>query len=144
MAAPSTGIKDLLVSATPPLGRWENTGSGTPIFISKMPAEPDMCIGIFDTGGQSPDPKWLLDYPSVVVMVRGKTYSDTSSKARAIRSRLLGLPSQTLNGDRWVSVTQQGDIVDVGRDEKDRQGFTMTFRLIIEPATDTYTNREPL
>ena len=140
MTAPSTGIKDLLVAAN--LGAF---GSGVwPIYISKMPDTTDQCIAIYDSGGQSPDPKWLLDYPNVVVMVRAKTYPDASSKIRAIRSKLLGLPSQDLNGDRWVSVTQLGDIVDVGRDEKDRQVLTTTYRLIIEPATDALTNRLPL
>lgn len=140
MTAPSEGIKDILVDAG--LGTF---GSGAwPIYISKLPAEPDNAIAIYDTGGQAPDPKWLLDYPNVVIMVRAKTYPDASAKMRHIRSKLLGLASQDINSDRWVSLSQQGDIVDAGHDEKDRNLLTATFRLIIEPAGDAYTNREPL
>lgn len=143
MTAPSIGIKDLLVAAslgtfnTPPSGSW-------PIFVSKLPAEPDQCIAIYDTGGQDPDPKWLLQYPNVVIMARGKGFVDVNAKMRNICSKLQGLSSQDINGDRWVSLVQQGDIVHAGHDEKDRMLLTATFRLIIEPATDAYTNREPL
>lgn len=143
MTAPSTGIKDLLVAAA--LGTFNTPPSGSfPIFISKLPAEPDSAIAIFDTGGQDPDPKWLLNYPQVVVMVRAPKYPDCYTKMRNICSKLVGLPSQTINLDRWVSLTQMGDIVNAGRDEQDRHLLTATFRLIIEPATDSYTNREPL
>jgi len=144
MAHPSLGIKDLLVGAVPPIGQWETSNAAWPIYISKLPDKPDQCIAIYDTGGQAPDPKWLLDYPNVVVMVRAKTYIDARQKIQDIRSRILGLPSQDINGDRWVSITQMGDIVDAGHDEKDRQLLTATFRLIIEPAGDSYTNRLPL
>ena len=143
MTAPSIGIKDLLVAAslgtfnTPPSGSW-------PIYLSKLPAEPDQCIAIFDTGGRDPDPKWLLDYPDITIMVRAKGFVDANAKIRNVRSKLQGLFSQDINGDRWVSLTQQGDIANAGHDEKDRQLLTVTFRLIIEPASDAYTNRSPL
>lgn len=143
MTAPSIGIKDLLVAAslgtfnTPPSGAW-------PIYISKLPAEGDQCIAIFDTGGLDPDPKWLLDYPDITVMVRAKGFVDCNTKIRNICSKLHGLFSQVVNGDKWVSLVQQGGIANAGHDEKDRQLMTVSFRLIIEPATDAYTNRSPL
>lgn len=144
MTAPSIGIKDLIVAAnlgtfaTPPnLNNW-------PIFISKLPAEPDQCICIYDASGQSPDPKWLLDYPQVTVIVRGKGFVDCSAQIRNIRSVLHGLYSQVINGDQWNSLTQMGDLVPLGHDEKDRYTMTANFRLIIEPASDAYTNRQPL
>lgn len=144
MTAPSIGVKDLLVAAslgtfaTPPnLASW-------PIFISKMPAEPDNCIALFDSGGQNPDPKWLINYPQLTIMVRGKSWQDVYPKINNIRSRLTGLDSQDVNGDRWVSLNQLGDIVNAGHDEKDRALLTATFRFIIEPASDSYTDRDPL
>ncbi len=146
MTAPSEGIKDLLVTAhvgtfnIPPSGSW-------PVYISKLPDEPtapNSCIALFDTGGLAPNPKWLLDYPDVVIMVRAQAYSDARQKIKDCRDALLGLTSQTINGDRWDSVTAIGNFVFTGRDVKDRCVFTQTLRLIVEPAASSLDIRIPL
>lgn len=146
MTAPTEGIKDLLVTAG--VGTFNSPPSGTwPIYISKMPDEPaapDSVIALFDTGGLNPNPKWLLDYPDVVIMVRAQSYSDAQQKIQDCRSVTLGLTSQTINGDRWDSVTAIGGFVFTGRDEKDRCIFTQTLRLIVEPAASSLDIRQPL
>jgi hypothetical protein len=120
--------------------------SGWAIEVSVMPDEPDQIVSINDTGGVDPNPKWLLDYPTLNVLVRGKpnTYLTTFAEAKAVKDLLLGLTSTDINGDRWVSITQNGDLGFIGRDEGMRPLFSMNFALIIQPQVVTNSNRLPL
>lgn len=143
MTMVSTGIKDLLVAAS--IGAYGGTGDWA-IFIGTSVHTPDRQINIFDTGGQAPNPRWLIDYPSVQVTVRAKVgeYQEAYDKAVLIKNALLGLPSQDINGDRWVHVNMLGDINYIGKDENERPKFTLNFTLIIEPAESGSDNREAL
>lgn len=120
--------------------------SGWQIEIGVMPDTPDKVIVISDTGGLDPNPKWLIDYPTLQVMVRGNTsgYLDTFTEAKAVKDLLLGLTSQDISGDRWVSITQNGDLMFLGRDEDMRPLFSVNFALIIEPQVVVDSNRLPL
>ena len=77
-----------------------------------MPDAPDKTMMISDTGGLEANPKWLLDFPSLQVMVRGivSGYLDTFREAKAVKDILLGIPSQDLNLDRWFSITLGSDV----------------------------------
>lgn len=141
MTAPSIGAKDKLVAAS--IGVFDTVGPWS-VFLSKLPDSPDEVISLFDSGGLAPNPKWLLDYPDISVIVRGKTYQATFDKMKAVKDALLGLPAQVINGDRWDGVTQIGEFAFVGYDNKDRPQFSTTFRVILEPADAAGDNRSPL
>lgn len=143
MASVAEGIRDLLVAAS--IGTF-NASSGWSIHIGREPTTPNKAITIARTGGLPSNPAYLLDFPNVQVRVRGSAsgYQEAEQKIRDIKDTLLGLPSQDLNGDRWVSITQLTDIVHIGFDESNRPLFTVNFALIIEPATNALTNRIPL
>ena len=98
---------------------------------------------ISDTGGIDPNPKFLLDFPTCQIMVRGETsgYLDTFREAKAIKDLLLGVDSQDINMDRLVSVTINGDLGFIGRDEKMRPLFSMNYALIVEPQVVGNSNR---
>jgi len=132
---PSTGFKTLLAAHA--------AASGWQIEIGRMPSTPDQVILIMDTGGLTPNPKWLLDFPSVQVVVRGKVggYLNTFNEAKAVKDILLGAPSQNLQGDRWVAVNMAGDMGFIGPDENERPTFSMNFALIIEPQSVPNSNR---
>jgi len=117
--------------------------SGWQVEVGVMPDEPNKVISINDTGGAEPNPKWLLDYPTLQVMVRGNVngYLDTFREAKAIKDLLLGITSQDIRSDRWVSVTQNGDLSFIGRDEDMRPIFSVNFALIIEPQVVANSNR---
>lgn len=118
--------------------------SGWQTEIGAMPKTPDKIIMISDTGGQDPNPKWLLDFPTIQVMVRGivSGYLATAREAKAVKDLLLGIDSFTTSeGDRWVSVTQNGDLGFIGRDETQRPLFSVNFALIIEPQVVGNSNR---
>jgi len=137
MADPAEGIKDLLVTAG--VGVFAAT-SGWGIFIASEPNKPDTAITINSTGGQPSNPRFLVDFPSVQVMVRGDEngYQALWTKVKAVKDALLGLPSQDLSGDRWVAINQAGNEGFLGFDDNNRPRFSLNFNLIIEPATGTH------
>lgn len=125
---PSEYLKDLLAAHV--------ATSGWALEIGAMPDADDECIQITDTVGLESNPKYLLDFPTVQTMVRGKAngYLDTYREAKAVKDILLGIDSfTTADGDRVVSVTQNGDLGFIGRDSKMRPMFTINWALIIEP-----------
>jgi hypothetical protein len=143
---PSVLMKDTLVADGYVFG-----GSGDwKLWIGKQPASPDRTITIYDSAGGTPNPRWLLDYPSVQIRVRGgqSDYLLTANKATEIRNRLLGRPSYDAYdglGDRIVHINGLGDIAFAGWDEVTRPEFVFNLALIVEPSPSTTpTNREPL
>lgn len=144
MNSPLTiGIKDLLEAGE--VGTF-GASEGWSICIGRLINNPDTIVMVKSLPGQPPNPKWLLDYPSAQVIVRGNEtgYLEAHAKAQKVKNLLLGLPSQDLNGDRWVQINMAGDIADLGQDEKQRPMFSLNFQLIIEPAVSSDSNREPL
>lgn len=142
MTAPSISAKDLLVAAG--AGVFGDAAATWPIWIGRMATEPDNAIYIADSGGVASEAKWLLDYPTITILIRGRDYSSAYDKARDVKNILHSLPSQDLNGDRWVSCLIVGDLNYIGMSDKDRPTFSLNFRLIIEPQNNSIDNREPL
>lgn len=140
MSNPSEGVKDLLVAGS--VGAF-GPGSGWRIFIAKEPTSPDTVVTVYDTGGLTPNPKWLLDFPSVQVRVRGAKGEYAAARVKAVEAKdvLLGIAAQTINGDGWRGINLVGDLVHIGFDQGERPMFTMNFALIIEPAASGQTNR---
>ncbi len=133
---PSVGIKAIL-AAHVAVSLWV-------IEIGTMPDTPDRIIVLTDTGGIEPNPKWLLDFPTVQVMIRGNAngYLDTFREAKAVKDLLLGIDSFTsADGDRWVSLTQNGDMAFIGRDDGMRPLFTINIAIILEPQLVANSNR---
>ena len=133
---PSQNLKDLLIAHVA-ISNWQ-------LEISTMPDTPDDIIMISDTVGLEPNPKWLLDFPSCQVMVRGSVsdYLNTYREAKAVKDILLGVTSFTTgDGDRIVAINMQGDLGFIGRDESMRPMFVINFALIIEPQVVANSNR---
>lgn len=143
MTAPSIGFKDSLVTAG--VGVFTSPGANDwAIKVSKLTAEPDKVIALFDSGGLPNNPRWLLDYPDVTVIVRGKAYEDTFNKMKAVVDTMLGKTPGAVNGDNWDGVIMRVAPAFIGYDEKDRPQFSATFGLYVEPANVAGDNRDPL
>ena len=118
--------------------------SGWVLETGAMPDKPDEAMMFSDTGGAEPNPKWLLDFPTVQVMVRGTVggYLAAFREAKAVKDILLGVePFTTGDGDILVSVTQNGDLGFIGRDDNARPLFVINFALIVEPNLVANSNR---
>lgn len=115
--------------------------------VGKLVSEPDQVAVFYDTGGQNPDPKWLLDYKTVQCIVRARPndYATGYAKAAEIRDVLLGINPITLgSGDRIDGITMMADLTFINYDDSQRPTFSMNFRIFWEPASNGITNREPL
>lgn len=144
MASPAMSVGDLLVNAgvassgsadadwTVKIGRWVDT-------VDRM-------IVVFDSPGEAPDPKWLLDYPRFQVVVRGRPgeYDVAWQKAKDCKDVLVGMTPQDINGDRFDGILGVGDIAFLKYDEKERPLFSMNYRSFFEPAQSALTQRQPL
>lgn len=146
-ASPAEVAGGLLVEAL--LVKTANDDSYTPadwmLKVGKKVADPDKTVTMYDTGGQTPNPKWAVDFPTIQALVTGAPngYGDAWTKAREVRDALLGKESfNVTGGDRWVSITCPGDVGFIGYDDKQRPMLSVNFRIIIEPIA--VGNREAL
>jgi len=122
-----------------------NATSGWSIHYGKASDSPDTTITITHTGySQSSNPKWLLDYPSVQIIVRGSPSDRQAAKNKiiAIREALLGIPAADVTGGRIDGITEISGIAPLGFDAKQRPLFSCNMRIIFEPSSGTY--RVPL
>lgn len=141
MSSPADQISDLLPNTI------VGGSTGWIRMVGKMPDSPNKVVCFYDTGGLPPNPKWLLDYRSIQVVVRGEpnTYGDTYTKIQEVRDKLLGLdPATLVSGDRIDGITGLGDINFLEYDLESRPKFSVNFRIFWEPATNALTSREPL
>lgn len=135
--APSRDMKDLLVAASVGVFGVNPDADGWSIFIGNEPDEPDNTITIYDTPGEAPHPKFRLDYPRFQVRVRCRTYDAGWLKIEEVKSALLGLPSQTINGTIYEGIWAVTESAFLLRDGRNRSVFTSTWRIIREPTTGT-------
>lgn len=132
MSIVSIDMKDILVAD----GVGVFGGGGTwSIYIGLEPPDPDQVITLYDTGGNDPNPRLLIDFQTFQVRVRGLPgeYQETYVKMQDARDSLLALPSQTINTTLYDGVWQTGDVAFIGQGES-RPIFTANFRVIREPA----------
>jgi hypothetical protein len=132
----SIDVKDLLEAAS--VGTFA-ASSGWGIWIGKQPAKPDTSITLFDDGGFAPDPKFLLDRPTLRVLVRGSEwgYTGAYSKAQAVKDTLLGDDRQTVGGTLYVGIIMTGDIAFIQYDDNNRPIFSLNFQIWREPSDAT-------
>jgi len=113
------------------------------IETGRMPDSPNQVVVLMDTGGEPANPKWLLDFPTVQIMVRGNVggYLAAYALIKNLKDLCLGVNSQDIGTDRLVSVTQITDVLTLGNDDNDRPTFSLNLQLITEPGTSANTNR---
>lgn len=120
--------------------------TGWSVGMGSEPDSPDNRITCIDTGGEPPNPRWLLDFPSVQVVVRtsANNYDGGFTIAKVVKDLCLGVDAQDIDGDRLVSVTLVSDVFYIGKDDSQRHKFTLNFNLITEPAASANTQRQAL
>jgi hypothetical protein len=98
----------------------------TNVYIGNAPPAPDNIVVLYNTGGY---PRSLteskIEEPTFQVRVRHVTYSTGVTLCETIKDLLHGAKST-----RIQCIYQQGDILDIGRDENGRQEWTINFRTV--------------
>lgn len=136
MVSPATSLKDMLISDGVAV---LNSGSWL-VRVGRLVETQDQLITLMDTPGQNPNPKWLVEYPTVQALIRGAIddYDGGWTKAKAVKDALLGRDPEVVNGDSYDAITGLGDLSFLMWDQKNRPIFVMNFRLIVEPASGTH------
>ncbi len=142
MPSVAEGALSLLVAA----GVGDISSNAWTIRVGKLDAEPNRMIVLYDTGGQNPNPRWLLDFKTFQALIRGDKdgYSAAYAKALEVQDALLGLEPQDVGPNHWSGVTGAGDIAFLRYDDKSRPLFSVNFRVLLERPTNALTHRESL
>lgn len=131
MNPPSTDIKDILESSSVAAGTF-----GIDLFISIFPDSPDFCILLKDTmSWRSPETNGSgIEYPGLQVLVRGTPsgYLEAYSLAEDIKNELHIL-TNVRQGTYYNSIACSTDILDIGRDKKNRPIFSLNFEIMRQP-----------
>jgi hypothetical protein len=94
------------------------------VYIGSMPATPDNSVCIYNTGGYSRSLSGTeVEEPTFQVKVRNTSYATGETLCNTIKDLLHGATSTKI-----LMCEQQGDILDLGRDESNRQEWTINFR----------------
>lgn len=138
MAIPSEMLRTLITSKV--------VAGSYSLYTGESPPTPDKVVVLRDTTGEPPNPSWLLDYPGVQIEIRSIRggYIDAREMAQTLKDTLLGVTSQDILGDRLVAINLFSDIAFIGADASHRPIFTFNLALIVQPATNADTNREPI
>lgn len=134
MRAPSEDLMDVLANASDVA-----LTVGVDLHGNKMPAAPDQCVSINDSGGYAPDVNVRILHPTAQALIRGDKgdYREAYALAATIRDVIVppgrdGLPapcSFVLGGARYIGIWVQSDVFFLGRDELDRPLFSVNFRM---------------
>lgn len=136
---PAKGVYDLIQSSL--------SSGGWRVGVGQFTDKPDTQVICSDGPGMDSNPKWLLDFVTVQVMVRGLRqggYDDAFRKAREAYDRLVGIDPVVVNSDRWDGIINIGLPHYIGQDPNGCPLIAANYRIIIEPAASPETHREPL
>lgn len=145
MSSPAVKIKTILVNEEVAL---ETATALVPwtVMVSRFTEHPDRQVVVYDTPGLNPNPKWLVDYPTIQVLVRGPVdgYQAAWDKCKEVKDVLLGRDPEIVDGDLIDGIVGMGDIAPLGYDDQNRPRLVVNFRLIVEPVPTPNSNREEL
>lgn len=105
------------------------------IYLGSMPDSPDNAVGIYPTDGY---PRSLsgtmVEEPTVMVKVRNTSYATGETLCNSIKDLLHGQNNVTVGtggtARKMLLIEQQGDVLNLGRDENNRQLWSMNFRML--------------
>ena len=108
------------------------TSINSNIYYNDLPDTPDNCLSIFYTGGQ-PSVHNLntqaptLEKPTFQVRIRNTSCSSAETQAEEIKDALNGKTSTAKNDTLYEAIWLQGDIFNLGKDDRERTNLTVNF-----------------
>lgn len=100
----------------------------TDIFVGGEPKLPDTCITAYDTGGTHANADAGLWDTTFQIRVRSHSYLEGYALTEQIRDLLLNPTSRIIEDWYYTGFWLISDIAKIGRDESDRELFTVNFR----------------
>ena len=101
------------------------------IFLGDKPDAPDNLICIYPSGGYNPlidQIRSIIDRPTFQIIIRDTSFSSAITRCEAIKLTLNGISNQTIGGSFYLSIYQQGDILPLGKDSRNRIELSINFR----------------
>lgn len=121
--SPAVDVSSMLESEVS--GLTENTN----LFVGAMPDRPSNAVSIYATGG-GPQGQYNYENPNVQILVRNKGYTAGYEICRKIKYALHDKRNgETWNGTRYIQIRCRSDILELGRDDKNRMRWSINFRL---------------
>ncbi|MGF9711717.1 minor capsid protein [Paenibacillus naphthalenovorans] len=105
------------------------------IFLGSTPDMPHNLMTIYHTGGADPNhsfEKRQYRNQTIQIKVRNMSYAIAENKLKQVSASLDGKTEIVINGTRYISIFQQGDVLPLGMDEKGRSSLTLNFRIRVE------------
>ena len=94
------------------------------VYIGSMPITPDNSVCIYPSGGYPRDlTGTFVEEPTVQIRVRNTVYTTGETLCNTIKDALHAKSSAKL-----LMIEQQGDTLNLGRDESNRSEWTLNFR----------------
>ena len=118
-------------------------GVTTSISIGMEPPTPHDVITIYNTSGEAPSPKFLLDFPGLQVRSRSTDYITGYNNLLEVFNLLIGRPAFTLNTTRYTGILAMTNIFELGEDKSARRLFACNFKLFTEAESGTQ-HRKPI
>ena len=116
--------------------------SGTDLFLSILPDQPDAAIALFETGGGVPHHTMggsnpVAELPTLQVVCRAKRYDDARLLAKDVDILLNGVRNRLINGVmyRWIQAQQSPFFIN--RDEQQRDEVACNYSIIRDSATSS-------
>lgn len=94
------------------------------LYIGSMPDKPDNCVALYRDGGARSLVGSKVGEPGFLIRVRNKSYTAGLGIAEGIAKTLHGVN----NNGKILLIALVSDIMELGRDEADRQEWTIVFR----------------
>lgn len=115
---------------------------GTDLFQAKMPASPNACGAVYESGGSAPDPGFgssslRFENPAVQIIFRGAPddYSGPRTKAQSAFVSMTGISTdQVLSGTKYQLVLALQQPFSLGQDKNDRWRISCNFLIQKEPS----------
>jgi len=108
------------------------TGINSNIYYNDLPDTPDNCLALFFSGGQPSVHNMnqqapTLEKPTFQVRIRNTSCATATTQAESIKDILNGKTGTTINSTLYEAIYLQGDIFNIGRDDRERTNLTVNF-----------------
>lgn len=136
MNSPAIDVRDQLIL----------DGFTDDIYIGSEPDGPNVphnVVTLYDISGGMPNPKYIIDNPSIQIRVRNSDYIAGYQLIWAYLDNLIGRPSITINGSRYVGFIAKTDPIFLERDGKQRAIFVVTIDMWREVSSSTHRTSLP-